>query len=308
MAHPATAEPLKVVGYFKVIEMAPMHIAAESMPEGSIELYGGAIPSLWPGVVDAVAPSATKDTADVPNLAGNAETQALRQSVAHPDLRILMTITEGMYRMIARKSSGVRSPADLRGKRIATVPSSSAAFYVHQMLARVGLTEDDVTILMGKAPDAANMLLDDRADVLAVWEPGPEGVRQLLGDESVELNEFGVYRELYNLNTTTATLADPVKRAQTVAFVRALMRACHEATYNPARAQGLTAASTGYALPLVRAAWPHHRFSCYLPTDLLDVLTQEEQWLAKQDGREPRGRDELARLIDPSILAEALGE
>ena len=43
-----------------------------------------------------------------------------------------------------------------------------------------------------------------------------------------------------------------------------------------------------------------------LPDDLLDVMAQEEQWMANLDKRAPRGRDELARLIDASVLKEAL--
>src|SRR5262245_55682922 len=105
-------EPLRVVGFSKVMEPAPMELAIESLPPGTVTIASGAIPNLWPGVVDSAAPSArTEKGAIPPDLAGNAETQALRQSVPHPDLRILMTITEGMYRTIARKSSGIQDLA-----------------------------------------------------------------------------------------------------------------------------------------------------------------------------------------------------
>jgi NitT/TauT family transport system substrate-binding protein len=149
------------------------------------------------------------------------------------------------------------------------------------------------------------MLIAGTVDALAVWEPEPERARQALGDNATEMYEFGVYREVYNLNATAATLADPVKRRQTVEYVRALQAGCHEATYKPARAQAFVAKNTGYDLKLVEAAWPHHHWACSLPTDLLDVLVEEEQWLAAQDKRQPRGRAQLAKLIDPTILAEA---
>ena len=41
------------------------------------------------------------------------------------------------------------------------------------------------------------------------------------------------------------------------------------------------------------------------PTRALDVMVEEEQWLAKIDGRPPRDRATLSRLIDPSLLREA---
>jgi NitT/TauT family transport system substrate-binding protein len=302
----AAEQPLKVVGFHKVMERAPMALAVEMLPPGSVTIGSGAIPSLWPGVVDSAAPGArTEKGAVPPDLAGNAETQALRQSVMHPDLRILMTITEGMYRTIARKSSGIQNLADLKGKRIATINANSSAFYLHKMLARVGLTEADVTIVPAQADKGADMLIAGEVDALATYEPEPERARLALGANAVEFNEFGAYRELYNLNTTTATLNNPVKRRQTVAYVRALLAACHEATYNPARAQQLVAESSGFDLKLVEAAWRHHNFTCSLPTDVLDVLVDEEKWVAAQEKRAPRDRAQLAALIDPSILTEA---
>jgi NitT/TauT family transport system substrate-binding protein len=40
--------------------------------------------------------------------------------------------------------------------------------------------------------------------------------------------------------------------------------------------------------------------------DMLDVLEEEEVWVAKERNRVPRSRAELAGLIDPSVLEEAL--
>jgi NitT/TauT family transport system substrate-binding protein len=39
--------------------------------------------------------------------------------------------------------------------------------------------------------------------------------------------------------------------------------------------------------------------------DLLDVLEEEEIWVAKERDRTPRSREQLAGLIDRSVLEEA---
>ncbi len=283
-----------------------MELAVEKLPPGSVTIASGAIPNLWPGVVDSAAPSArTEKGAVPPDLAGNAETQALRQSVMHPDLRILMTVTEGMYRMVARKSSGIQTVADLKGKRISTVGSNSSSYYLHRMLARAGLTEADVTIVPAMPDKGADMLIAGEVDALATYEPEPERARQALGANAVEFNEFGVYRELYNLNTTTATLTNPVKRRQTIAFVRALLTACHDATYNPGARPGTRRKEQRFDLKLVEAAWRHHNFTCSFRPICSTFWSTEEKWLAEQDKRQPRDRAQLAGLIDPSILKEA---
>jgi NitT/TauT family transport system substrate-binding protein len=304
VAPAAAAEPLRVVGYRLVMEMAPMLLAAEKLPAGSVIVENGGIPSLWPAEPEFDGTPKAKG-APVPDLAGNAETQALRQSVKHPDLRIILTVTEGMYRMIAKKSSGIQEMKDLKGKRILTGPNTSSEVYLEGMLKRAGMTMADVTVVPIAGEKGGDALLDGRADAIAYWEYEPERVRQRLGDDAVEFNEFGVYREIYNLNATAATLADPVKRRQVVDYVRVLIGACHESTYKPARAQELLAKNSGFDPKLIEASWEHHRFPCNLPLDLLPVLVEEEKWLAAKEKRQPRNRDQLAKLIDPSILAEA---
>ena len=40
--------------------------------------------------------------------------------------------------------------------------------------------------------------------------------------------------------------------------------------------------------------------------DMLDVLVEEEAWVAKERKRAPRSREELAKFIDTSVVTEAL--
>ncbi|WP_437498598.1 ABC transporter substrate-binding protein [Sorangium sp. So ce1099] len=63
------------------------------------------------------------------DLGTNAETQTLRQWVAHPNLRIIFTVTETFYRIVANRAAGISSLADLRGKRIGSIANTSAACF-----------------------------------------------------------------------------------------------------------------------------------------------------------------------------------
>ena len=67
----------------------------------------------------------------------------------------------------------------------------------------------------------------------------------------------------------------------------------------------LVAQATDYPIAVVRESWPHHTFTTTMSPKLLDVLVAEEEWLATHAGRPARSRNELAKLIDPSIEAEA---
>ncbi|KEQ53817.1 ABC transporter substrate-binding protein [Sphingobium chlorophenolicum] len=312
-ASPIPADPLSVFGHRTVLEFGPALLAAKNAPPGTVVTASGGVPNLWAAPDPALAASVGGHADGAPpppnpgvaDLAGNAETQTLRMSLKHPDVRIIVTTTEGLYRIVARRSSGIASVADLRGKRIAVFVNTSAAFYLHRLLKGAGLSEADVTIVPLTAKAGADALIKGDVDALSTWEPEAERASLALGDNGLSIQPEGVYREIYSLNAKAATLADPAKRAQVVAFLRELLVGCRKAEEDPAEMQAMLAERTGQNLQLIRQSWHHHRFPCTLPGDLLDVMVEEEQWLAKIDGRQPRDRAALSRLIDASLLREA---
>lgn len=279
-----------------VIEAAPVHYALKYLQAGQQRVPNGGIASLYRNLPGGDA-----------DLAGHADTQALRHSLDHPDLRIILTVTEGHYRIVTKRSTGIRSVTDLRGRKVATVKDSSAAFYLQRALETAGMKESDIDIVGLPLPpkDAALLLLDGRADALALWDPEPEIAIGRLGDEAVILDPDTGYQELYNLHTTAAKLADPVMRAKIVRFVAALIEASERLRNDPSDAIPLAAQVTGYHDTLIRASWPQHAFPATISPGLLDTLVAEDAWLAQHAGRKARPREALAMMIDPSVEAEA---
>jgi sulfonate transport system substrate-binding protein len=290
---------LAIYGNKQTIEIAPVLMAAL---DGSAVVRMGGIPNLVgePGAPGLSEPGEA-------DLATNAETQLLRQSVKHPDLRIILGVSEGLYRIVARRSAGITRIADLAHKRVATIPLTSSAYFLHRMLAREGLGFGDIVPMPMTPLSAMTEALRKReVDAVVIWEPESENAAQALGDDLVEFSGEGVYRELFNLNTTAEKLADPATRARIVAFVGAVINAGERMRTDKARAQFVVAATGGFAPQDVVDSWSHHRFEPGMPADLLDVMAEEELWLALQDKRRPRTRADLAKLIDTSVYREAL--
>jgi NitT/TauT family transport system substrate-binding protein len=275
------------------VEIAPVLLAVRNhYPDGTQVQLGG--------VVNLISADRKAD------LATNAETQALRQSVKRPDIRIVMTLVEGLYRIVARRSAGIEGIADLKGKRIATLRATSADYFLAKMLEREGLTASDVTVVeIIPLEDLVSAIETKQIDAVAIWEPFSENVLRALGTDAVALNGEGIYRELFNLNTTAGALADPATRKEIVSFMRAIIDANGEMNRNPAEAQAMVAKLSGYTLEKVVNSWPHHGFVASIPEDMLDVLVDEEVWLAAEEKRQPRSRAELAPLIDRSAYDEA---
>jgi ABC-type nitrate/sulfonate/bicarbonate transport system substrate-binding protein len=99
----------------------------------------------------------------------------------HKDLRIIYIVAEVAYRLIANKK-GITSPADLKGKRIGTFPSTSAAYFVEKLLASAGLKTSDYSVVSGSVCSAAPcgagtlpyMLQHGSIDTIGTWEPTVE--------------------------------------------------------------------------------------------------------------------------------------
>ena len=285
--------PLVVHGALGVVEVGPVHLTVERLYPAGTKVQQGGIATLI-------------GTANRPDLATNAETQVLRAPVEHSDLRIILTVADGLYRIVGRKSAGISTVADLKGKRIATSVQSSSGYFLHRMLGREGLTFADVTVKDVMPYKAmVDALKNGEVDAISIWEPHSENAMRALGGDAIEFPGDGVYREIFNLNTTAANLADPAKRVRIVEFVRALIDTTAAMNRDPRRAQELVAAAGGYTIQEVEASWKHHAFVASFPDDMLDVMVDEEKWLAALQKRAPRSREALAELIDRSVYDEA---
>ena len=298
----ASPGPISIHGNITVFEIAPVLLAAQDYYPGVATVKMGGIPNL---VGASQIPGFGSE--GVADAATHAETQALRYSVKNENIRIIMNVTQGLYRIVARKSAGINSVADLKGKKIATIPTTSSGYFLHKMLAREGLSYADITPV-GVTPlsDMHKALADRRVDAVVIWEPESENAAQVLGQDIIQFEGKGVYAEQFNLNSTAENLADPVKRAKIVRFVRAVIDAAAQVRRDPTEAKKLVSTIGKHPTEQVERSWKHHAFNANYPANMLDILVEEEKWLASQDKRTARTREQLSKLIDRSVYEEAL--
>jgi NitT/TauT family transport system substrate-binding protein len=83
------------------------------------------------------------------------------------------------------------------------------------------------------------------------------------------------------------------------------MRATVDLTREPARFFPVISRITMHPEAEIARSWEHHAFGPGIAPDLLNLLVEEEKWVANRQSRPPRMRQELAAFIDTSILDEA---
>lgn len=299
-AAPSSVSPLVHSGAEMAVELAPVHIAMRRLWGDNAKFING-------GVLHLVGPDRKAD------VASNGETQNLFHSFTDPSIRILMTIAEGHYPILARRSAGINGLEDLKGKRILSYAHTTAGYFLHKMLKRVGLTHDDVTIVETPLGEIPHVVANKEVDAIAIWEPDSEQAHWALrhaGDDLTIFNGAGTYHERYNLCSTAENLADPEKRKAIVAYMRAIIDATRDINTLPAVAaesQELVSRSGGlYTVEEVALCFPNVKYVANVDDGLLDVFEEEDVWLAAMDKRPARTRAQLARLIDRSAYDEAM--
>jgi len=305
-----SADTLRIYGNLSLLEMAPVLLAAEQIYPGKTIVEHGGVMTLWGKASDL----SSLNVAGQSDIATNSETQALRASFDNPDLRFIFTVAECPYRIVARRSACITRLAELRGKRVGTMIHSSAAYFLDRMLRTVGLTEEDVISVPFMARTQAPLTLlpqelrSGKLDAVALWEPQIQRARLAIGSDAIEFYDPAVYTEKFNLCTTQANLDNPPLRQRIVAFVRALIAAAQRLKHEPQAGWRLVAQAAELDIETVSSSWPYLNYPGTLATDLLDIFERQDVWIAKVEGRTPRRRNALSKLIDDSVLREALGD
>ncbi|MGP0075096.1 MAG: hypothetical protein ACLPWF_24560 [Bryobacteraceae bacterium] len=114
-----------------------------------------------------------------------------------------------------------------------------------------------------------------------------------------------MYRELFNLQTSTKVLNDPAKRRALVEFLKALLAASASLRERSEQLWPLLSSKLNYSQAVIAKSWPQLRYAGSIADDLLDVMVEEDRWVAKERNRAPRSREQLATFIDYSLLNEA---
>ena len=285
----AADAPFTVAVSTTTLEGGPVYVADHGPQGAGFQVINGGVRNLANGGAHA---------------ATNAETQFLFAGA--PNVRILFTVAEGLYRIVGKRSAGISTLADLRGKRVSVPRDTSAHYALVRMLASAGLSESDVTIVdVVTRNQMAAAVLDGRADAISMWEPESQKAVDGLGRDAIVFQDNKVYRELFSLYSSTEVLGDARRRRELVAFVRALFTSVDEMKTKPAPHFPLIAKTTGHTVDHITRSWEHHAFPMAVLSDMLDVMVEEEKWVAQKQSRAPRSRAALAAFFDPSILEEA---
>jgi len=248
-------------------------------------------------------------------LGGNAATQGLKQYVRNKNYRLIYIVVDVTYRIVANKAAGIRTITDLKGKRVGSIPGTSAEVFVRALLGNAGLANSDYTVVSGnvcmKTPCGSGtfpaQLKSKSIDAFGVWETAVQlGVEAIGEENAVIFKNASVYREVYSLYATTENLNNPATRKKIVEYVKALNTTLEIFRSEPEKVYPTVAQAINVDVPVLRKVWEDHVWGPRsLGDDLVDFLLREDQLLARMDRRTAATRAEIEKFIDKSVYEDA---
>ena len=222
--------------------------------------------------------------------------------------------------LVVRRSAGIASPADLRGKKVATPFGSTSHFRLLGLLATTGLSERDVTVLDLK-PDAA-VAAWTRGDIDAAYLWNPAKSRMLDADgqllaTAATLDEKGYV--IADLVVARSDFAEEYPDAVT-GFLKALGRAFDAFATSPDEVVPIVAAEVGATPETVKRDIVEYQFLSLKdqlgpewlgtpgqPGRFAGVLKRTADFLVDQRSiREAAEEADFGEAIDTSFLEKAL--
>lgn len=95
--------------------------------------------------------------------------------------------------VIGNVERGVKSVADLKGKKVASTAGTSADIILTLALEEAGLTKDDVEVIEMDANGVVPAMVSGKIDACATWSPGTKTILSQMGDKAVTLANNASY-------------------------------------------------------------------------------------------------------------------
>lgn len=226
---------------------------------------------------------------------------ALHRGADFDIVATVATSTKG-DRFVARRDRGIRSPADLAGRRIGYVKDTGGHFFISAFLYYQGIDPAAVSLVPLDPANPSGALVRGEVDAAGFYEPHAYLALKALGDKAQLLPSAGLHTATVNLVARRGP--DSVSDGDLLRLLRALRRAQQYVEAQPAAAKQLLAQQLKLDSALFGAVFDNFDYRLGLDQALLGSLEAQSRW-AMREGLVPKGPvpDYLERLRSAPLRA-----
>lgn len=204
--------------------------------------------------------------------------------------------------IVARKSAGITSAQDLKGKKLGVLQGTTSQIFAERFLEKNGLRYADVQA-QNLQPVAIQTALTEKAiDAGSVWQPFVHNLQKQLGDDALVFTAPDAYIGYMNVAVRKEWAGK--NEATVVAYIRALRKAEAFVAKNTDAAQALVGTEVNLAPDIVKSIWSQYEFGLGLDKAALQkVVTEEGQWIKRtQPGFESKEVPDYAGYFDDRFI------
>jgi ABC-type nitrate/sulfonate/bicarbonate transport system substrate-binding protein len=232
------------------------------------------------------------------------ETPLVLRSPDHPHLRVLTKLHESnrYTALVARADGGIRSAADLRGRRVGVTKGTNVEFFLDTLLTFGGVRREELEVVDVPPADGPRLLKAGQLDALATFGSLLLAARDALGPDGIVELHSDVYTEMSLLVTTEEVLARKPEALRRL--VRALARAGQLLRERPDQALGAVRERfPEQPAARIDAQWRLGRAGVGRDHLLVTMMRREGEWF-REKGRIQGPLPDFAALLEPRLLDE----
>ncbi len=206
------------------------------------------------------------------------DTPAIIAKSAGIDTKVVALTADGpkSLAVIVPTKSSIKSPRDLKGKKVAVVKGSYAHHLLVLVLQNGGLTTGDIQLINLSQADIATAIANGNIDAAAVWEPlitrlESQGIVRVLADGT------GIKKGVLVIVASNDFLQK--NRNQVKAVLRAYQRGADFIKANPKDAARLIAADVSLPPDLLIKVFTKFNYSPALHADDIEELKKSEAFM-----------------------------
>lgn len=230
------------------------------------------------------------------------DTPAIIGKAAGINTRIIGLTSSGpkSLAVIVPARSGIKSPKDLKGKKVAVVKGSYAHHLLVLVLQKGGLTTRDIDLINLSQADSTTAILNGNIDAAAVWEPVITKLESQ-GQVRVLADGTGIKKGILVIIATNDFISK--KREQTKAILRAYQRGAQYIRSNPREAAKLIAADVSLTPDLLFKVFSRLDYHPAVQPDDIEEIKRSEAFM--RSAGIIKSAVNIDTFADPSLARES---
>jgi NitT/TauT family transport system substrate-binding protein len=210
------------------------------------------------------------------DIATTAESPTTAAAMAKTPIAFLARTEYSDLKTLVATAAGVKTPADLKGKRIAYTAGTGSEVYTWTLLRSAKMEMNDVQLVNLRPQEMAPALASGSIDAYDTWEPHVINGKKALGGQVAQLDTKGVYSETFNI----VVMRDYADKNPNIvrAFLKSLIEA--EAWMKANREDAITIVADFAHMKRddLTAIWNEYVFGVALDQKVMDVLKAHSTW------------------------------